>query len=58
MNIKKKIDEFQKLQGVNLYFKNIDENAYNEETLKKCFEEIGEIESFTIMKNIDEKKNK
>jgi len=35
MTIKKKIDEYQKTQGLNLYFKNIDESSYDEETLKK-----------------------
>jgi polyadenylate-binding protein len=53
---KKKMDEFQKFQGLNLYFKNIDDNAYTEETLRKAFEEFGEVSSFTVMKNDDEKK--
>jgi len=46
---RKKIDEFQKTQGLNLYFKNVDEASYDEETLKKILSEFGEITSFSIM---------
>jgi polyadenylate-binding protein len=53
---KKKLDEYQKTQGLNLYFKNIDESSYDEETLKKILTEFGEITSFSIMRNNDEKK--
>jgi len=49
MNIKK-------TQGLNLYFKNIDESSYDEETLKKTLSEFGEITSFCVMRNNDEKK--
>jgi len=55
MNIKKKMEEYQKFQGLNLYFKNIDETI--DEKLKEVFEKFGEVTSFTIMRNDDEKKN-
>jgi len=54
---RKKMEEYQKFQGLNLYFKNIDESAYSEEMLKKAFLDFGEITSFVLMRNDDEKKN-
>jgi len=50
------MEEYQKFQGLNLYFKNIDESAYSEEMLKKAFLDFGEITSFVLMRNDDEKK--
>jgi len=35
MNIEKRLMSFKKTQGLNLYFKNVDEASYDEETLKK-----------------------